>query len=304
MKNATLLLIGFVSLSPLLPAQTVSDVDGNSYKTVTIGTQTWMAENLKVSRFLDGTAIPLVTDSVAWTNLSAPAYCNYANNVNANGHLYNYYTVIDSRGLCPKGWSVPSVDDWTQLINFLGGNMLAGGQMKETGTSQWTAPNLGANNSSGFSALPGGSRQVNGQFAYTGQSAYFWSTNLYDPSFAYNVILDSYWKNDLDSYYYMYSGNSIRCINKSISTQVNEIEQSNTFKMYPNPANDKITLEFTGYPEVNFKLSVYNLMGQLVIQQQLTDPTSEIDIHQLATGMYVIKMEGKNFSSLRKLIKE
>lgn len=155
------------------------DGDNNNYPVVEIGTQVWMAENLKTTRYRDGTTgIPLVTDNTDWGYLTTPAYCWYNNN-EANykatyGALYNWYTA-GTGNLCPIGWHVPSDADWTTLTTFLGGFELAGGKLKETGTTHWTTPNAGADNSSGFTALPAGFRFYYGAFANNGLSVYWWS---------------------------------------------------------------------------------------------------------------------------------
>ena len=139
----------------------LADIDGNVYDTVVIGTQVWMAENLKTTRLNDGTEIPLVTSDTAWSNLRTPGYCWYGNyeaffNLNHYGALYNYYAVKTGK-LCPAGWHVPETNEWYTLIIYLGENT-AGGKMKETGTRNWLTPNTGATNESGFNALPGGFR--------------------------------------------------------------------------------------------------------------------------------------------------
>ena len=139
-----------------------------------------MKENLKVTHYNDGTAIPLVTDGTAWDNLITPAYCNYNNTsnidtINTYGRFYNWYTVNTNK-LCPKGWHVPSDAEWTTLINYLGGDTVAGGKMKESGLTHWINPNVGANNSSSFTALPGGFRENCGTFNSIGINGSWWST--------------------------------------------------------------------------------------------------------------------------------
>ncbi len=162
----------------------VKDIDGNVYKTIKIGNQWWMAENLKVTHYRNGEEIPNVVDCNAWGKYTKGAYCNYGNNEsNAEifGRLYNFYTVKDSRGLAPAGWHVPSMEEWQTMINYLGGDEIAGGKMKETGIAHWNAPNTGATNESEFTALPGGYRGVfrdNSSIiedASMGIMAYFWS---------------------------------------------------------------------------------------------------------------------------------
>jgi uncharacterized protein (TIGR02145 family) len=142
-----------------LPYGTMTDIEGNTYRTIGIGTQTWMAENLRTTKFNDDSAIPLVADNNTWAGLSTPAYCWYDNDPEQHapnyGALYSWSTVETGK-LCPTGWHVPSDAEWTVLADFLGGD--AGGKMKETGTSHWEDPNTGATNSSGFTAVPGGVR--------------------------------------------------------------------------------------------------------------------------------------------------
>ncbi|MGD1046423.1 MAG: fibrobacter succinogenes major paralogous domain-containing protein [Bacteroidota bacterium] len=167
MKTINLLFLCFVVLSLGSHAQTVTDVDGNVYKTVTIGKQIWMAENLKVKHYRNRKAIPLVTNNTAWNALTTPAYCYYNNdtsNIAIYGCLYNWYAVIDSNNICPKGWHIPSDSEWMELVTYLGGSSVAGGKMKETGTKHWADPNEGATNESRFAGLPGGLRGNGGAF--------------------------------------------------------------------------------------------------------------------------------------------
>jgi len=138
--------------------------DDREYKWVRIGEQIWMAENLAATQLNDGSAIPSGESSAKWVDLgeaASPAYCWYDNDEAAYrdtyGALYNWYTVETGK-LCPTGWHVPTDDDWKELTDFLGGEAVAGGKMKDTSTTQWSDPNTGATNESGFAALPGGSR--------------------------------------------------------------------------------------------------------------------------------------------------
>jgi len=162
-----------------LQAQMVKDIDGNIYRTVTIGTQTWMAENLKTTKFNDGSAIPLVTDNTSWYNISKPGYCWY-NNDEANykvtyGALYNWHT-INTGKLCLTGWHVPNDSEWHTLASYLGGDKIAGGKLKEADSEHWSAIDVGATNKSGFTALPGGYRGPKGEpFNGIGDYGYWWS---------------------------------------------------------------------------------------------------------------------------------
>ena len=168
--------------NPNVSYGTITDQDGNIYKTVTIGTQTWMAENLRTTKYRDGSAIPNITDNTDWTNLTTGAYCNYNNTKRADtiatyGRLYNWYAATDSRNIAPTGWHIPTDAEWTTLTTYLGGPGVAGGKMKETGTTHWTSPNNGATNESGLTCLPSSSRCNSvGTFEYLGYYGYYWSS--------------------------------------------------------------------------------------------------------------------------------
>lgn len=156
----------------------VKDVEGNVYKTIAIGNQTWMAENLRTSTFQDGSPIATNLTQEQWTSIKESAVCIYDDNA-ANsglyGSLYNEYVKTDVRNVCPDGWHVPSTGDWTELTNHLGGIGVAGTKLKETGTDHWISPNTG-DNISGFTGLPGGSR-YRGRFNDIGYDGYWWSAD-------------------------------------------------------------------------------------------------------------------------------
>jgi uncharacterized protein (TIGR02145 family) len=155
----------------------IMDVCGNIYHYIKIGSQTWMLENLKTTKYRDGTPIPLIQESLNWLKLTSGAYANYANdsrNTNTYGQLYNWYAVCDSRNIAPKGWHVATVDEWRTLINYLGGLDVAIFKLKETGTTHWVSPNSGATNECGFSALPGGYCNENLNFMNIGDMGYWW----------------------------------------------------------------------------------------------------------------------------------
>ncbi len=149
-----------------------------------IGNQIWMTKNLNVSRYRNGDIIPEVQDTIQWANLTTGAWCYYRNNPengNTYGKLYNWYAVNDSRGLAPNGWHVASYDEWSQLRAFLGGEQVAGGKLKEIGTTHWLSPNTGASNSTGFTCLPSGYRTFDGSlFRFLKTQAFFWSSSGYD----------------------------------------------------------------------------------------------------------------------------
>ena len=171
---------------------TITDIDGNIYLTIKIGSQWWMAENLAVTHYRNGDSITDVTDYGTWAGLVTGACCNFANDPELGaifGKLYNWYAITDSRNIAPYGWHIATVDDWQTLSDYLGGDQIAGGKLKEAGTAHWNSPNVGASNESGFSALPGGLRDLDGDLCLDhsiGSVARFWSSSYYeiDSSFA------------------------------------------------------------------------------------------------------------------------
>jgi len=137
----------------------ISDIDGNTYNTIEIGAQCWTKENLKVTRYNDGSEVPLVTDGQSFTSLTTHAWAYFNNDIsyeNDYGKWYNWYAASNPLNLCPSGWHIPTLGEYNDLVSSLGGSDVAGGKMKETGGSYWQAPNVGATNSSGFSGRAGG----------------------------------------------------------------------------------------------------------------------------------------------------
>ena len=178
-------------------AGTITDIDGNVYHTVTIGTQVWLVENLKVTHYRNGDPIPNVTDDAQWNSLTTGAYCNYsndANNTDTYGCLYNWYAVNDGRNICPTGWHVPTNEEWSTLEMYLGGSSVAGGKMAEAGTTHWSwlSPYTGATNESGFTALPGGFRFPSEGYEGMGSFASFWSSTEVESDYAGERNLNCY----------------------------------------------------------------------------------------------------------------
>jgi len=164
----------------------VTDVDGNEYKTVLIGSQIWMAENLNVTKYRDGSKIENITDNLEWKNTTTGACCDYKNattNSTTYGKLYNFYAIADSRNICPVGWHIPTDDEWTELINSVGDKDNAGGKLKEEGTLHWNPNgiNEGAVDSRGFTALPAGTRGDDGRFYDLNQMSVWYSSTV-DPN--------------------------------------------------------------------------------------------------------------------------
>jgi len=171
---------------------TVQDQSGNLYNTVAIGTQVWFKENLRTKKYRSGALIPVITNTDTSTLVGQMYY--YQNDSLTNypvyGALYNWKATQESDGLCPFGWHVPTDAEWTTLTTYLSGEGVAGGKMKSTGTTYWNSPNTEATNSSGFSALPGGSRNTVGSFGNISNLAYFWSATENGGSDAWYRILN------------------------------------------------------------------------------------------------------------------
>jgi uncharacterized protein (TIGR02145 family) len=195
---------------------TISDINSNLYKTVGIGTQLWMAQNLRTSRLNDGKKINCVSDNTQWKSLTQPGYSWYNNDSISNeryGVLYNFFTV-ETGVLCPTGWHVPSRKDWTILINFLGGEDVAAEKMKAYYSRFWYAPANTFSNPPGFSAIPGGFRSSisKRQFTSIDTAGYWWNSNSDRDSGYYSIILKSLSTAIHSSYLSKQDGLSIRCI--------------------------------------------------------------------------------------------
>jgi uncharacterized protein (TIGR02145 family) len=195
------------------PMPTVTDVDGNVYHTVKIGTQTWMVENLKTTHYNDNTPINNITDNTAWKNAVGPAYCWYNNNISnktPSGALYNW-EVVNTGKLAPQGWHVPSAAEYITLVTYLGGEAVAGGKLKESGTQHWTSPNT-FSNSSGFTALPSGFRTgADGLFQNLSIVCNFWTST------SQGITVASEYQSDVGDNFYgdvadRKYGFSVRCI--------------------------------------------------------------------------------------------
>jgi uncharacterized protein (TIGR02145 family) len=208
-------------------APTVTDIDGNVYRTVQIGGQCWTAENLRTTTYANGDPIPNVTDSTEWTQLTTGAWAHYENNAsyeNPYGKLYNWYAVADPRNVCPAGWHVPTDAEWNTLVGYLdpaydpnaingSQSATAGGKMKSTGTQYWNAPNTGATNEIGFSGLPGGTRySLDGGFYGLGNYGGWWSASESGAEYVWNRRLIDASAVTYRNFNFKRNGFSVRCV--------------------------------------------------------------------------------------------
>jgi uncharacterized protein (TIGR02145 family) len=213
--------ISSIIFNPVLIYGSVNDIDGNTYKTIEVGTQTWMAENLKTTKFNDGTTIQYMPGYVEW-NTKTAGYSWFNEDIatykDVYGALYNWFAVDGAsnggNNICPTGWHVPTDSEWKILTTYLGGELIAGGKLKEAGTTHWTTPNTGATNESGFTALPGGCNNGIGEYLNIGISGWWWSstdTPYYIYTSWYRFMYNEYYsviRADTDKL----SGLNVRCI--------------------------------------------------------------------------------------------
>jgi uncharacterized protein (TIGR02145 family) len=278
-----------------MKAQTVTDINGNIYKTVTIGKQVWMAENYRAISYRDNTPIAKVTNNTQWSSLTTGAYCWYSNDSatysKVYGALYNWKT-IESSKLCPTGWHVPTKAEYDTLATFLGGANLAGGKMKETGTSHWNNPNTGATNSSGFTGLPGGYRNIAGVTDNLGSFGYYWTSTQNSATDAFHKLLSNSAADLYDQPTNKNNGYSVRCLNDILKSGV-QVHNNPGFSIFPNPFHSSATIYL---PVIeNAELSIVNLYGQTVKTMNHLS-TSEIKINRenLPDGIYFIYLIQNN----------
>jgi uncharacterized protein (TIGR02145 family) len=314
MKNL-LLFSSLISMSLLIYSQTVTDIDGNIYNTVTIGTQVWMKENLKTTKFNDGTDLP-------YKNFEheKPWYSWYDDDEVLYGTTYGAFynlpavdtTTNNGKNICPCGWHVPTDAEWTTLIDYLGGDRVAGGKMKEEGTDHWASPNIGATNESGFKALPGGNCSLipaSGWFWNIFRRGYWWiHSDNENPNLALRMYSDSI---NVDRFIYpddvWPQGYSVRCIksnNDSIISNCSNVSLisncTKTLVIYPNPTNE--TLYFENIKNENFTIIIYDLNGTMVLRKGMI--SNSIDISPLTDGIFIIKIFDSESAIVYKFLKE
>lgn len=297
MKSIVILLLVIASAYPQV---VVTDFDGNNYSTITIGTQVWLRENLKSLHYCDGVEIP-----------GTVGYFNSDSLINIYGRLYTWNaamrnsTVQGAQGVCPCGWHVPSDAEWIVLENFLGGASIAGGKLKEAGTIHWKAPNTGADNSSGFTALPAGEYDdyyTPRQFRLLNEYAVFWtstevnSLKARERYIAFNSAASSVYD------WYKVMKYSIRCIKDSpVGIENEEIPRGTVgiISTYPNPFNVRTTIRLSVNEENRALLRLFNVAGENVYTYDagvLKKGINEINVPSdgLADGVYIFTISAGN----------
>jgi uncharacterized protein (TIGR02145 family) len=253
-----------------------------------------MTENLKTTQYNDEIAIPLITDATIWGALTTPGFAWY-NNEEANykatyGALYNWYTVDATnnggKNICPEGWHVPTEAEWTTLIAYLGGGTVAGGKLKETGTTHWLDPNWHATNESGFTALPGGVVGIQGTSFNLESNGYWWSTTDYvatgSPYFL-NLVKGN--ARAFISNGSKRNGFSVRCMS-DIATDI-AYPSVSILKIYPNPVYEILNIE---YPDEHFEtVSILNTQGAILYKEKSVTPIQQLDFSKYIPGLYFLE---------------
>lgn len=313
MFRSLLPLILFTSVTGSLNAQTVTDFDGNVYPTVVIGAQEWMQKNLKVTHYNNGDPIPHIVDNATWYAATSGAYAYYYNdtaNLSTYGALYNGFVVQDVRGVCPTGWHVPVDNEWRLLFRTIcetgdcdsiwADNMLfsgnegtnEGGKMKESGTDHWNSPNEGADNSSGFTALPHGYRFWDGDYYTMNEYGVFWANTEHE------ISVNMWFYAPYASHAYIYhgygdklNGFGIRCVRPASQSSV--IENAPKLpQLYPNPTSGILSVKTD--LEVYDKLTIFDISGKICGTVELSQENETIDISGLDNGMYTLVFESSN----------
>lgn len=310
MKLITILLAGIVFICFKCPAQsTVVDYDGNVYNTAMFGSQKWMLENLIVLHYNNGNPIPIISDSTQWFNTTIGAVSYYNNDssyIKSYGYLYNGYTILDSRKMCPQnGWRIPTTQDYINLITYLGGTDIAGGKLKESSSIYWESPNCLADMGNVFSALPSGIRTILTGYTDIKVSCAFWtSTEEWGGLHALDLV-NFLCEATIGNSFTFDHGFSIRCLKDSIAS-VNDTlalnNKVNNLQIYPNPTLGVVNIKYIG-SELP-KMYLYSVIGQIILEKDLKPGNNTIDLSSLSNGSYLIKFVGRSLNMQRILVKE
>jgi uncharacterized protein (TIGR02145 family) len=280
----------------------LNDIDGNFYSSIIYGNgQEWMGENLKSASFANGDPIPNVTSANQWYTLTTASWAIYNDNStleNTYGKLYNFYTIADSRGVCPSGWNVPSRQAFDSLINYLGGSQTAGGFLKETGLTHWNSPNSGATNQSVFNALPNGIKMETGTYSDIGQIAYFWSSTADAAQSA--IRLNLFYNNSTSNTLYGANKNAglgIRCLRLNNNVGLEENSDDNLVILYPNPTNDFFNLK-SNKNLIGSKYEILDNLGRIVLTGVLLNENQIVDMTELSRGIYNLQVMGASSKTL------
>jgi len=323
-------------LNPNLNYGSVTDVDGNTYATIAIGTQVWMAENLRTSKYSNGSPIPNVTDGNQWGNMSSGACSSYNNNNtydNPYGKFYNWYATVDPRNLCPIGWHVSSEYDWNVLTSFIqpSANTTNIGEICTTCAIKirtqdnfyWASSDTVQYNSTGFSALSAGDRATSAGGPTSGTNYWFYNNRSNIGRFwtvDQNTLTDGWAR--IIQYFLSYSeigryngdtkkrGYSVRCVNDFPNSIIeNKNDRNINLKTYPNIAEDFINVEYSLNEKENIKISLLNIEGKTIKvfgneNQTVGFKRIFLDVTDIPSGIYMLKITGNKTNAYTKIIKQ
>ena len=321
MKNLfTILLAVLITAGVYSQVQfgTVTDVDNNAYKTVKIGSQVWMAENLRVTHYKNGDPLPNVTDFNAtdssWRFITKGAYCVYNNDSSMApiyGNLYNYRAAVDERGLAPEGWHVATQEDWATLFQTLNPDMgadtvhyYAGIQLKEAGTEYWNTTTTAVTNPWGWSGRGAGYRT--GLFG--GLKTYSYMMRIpppeviVDPSVTttpYPILIGMHEGGSMryENSTQPWGGWGVRCVKNDtifVITGIKESGNNLSFSVYPNPTAGTLKLRIENYDIKNLKYHIYAINGTLFQSTKVVDNETLVSIEKFVPGVYFMKVTDNN----------
>lgn len=299
LSGIPLVILMIASMPVLSQTDSITDLEGNVYKTVVIGTQWWMAENLKATKFNNGEEIPFLKDATDWANDTEGGYCYYANRsslMETYGNLYNWYTVADERELCPSGWHVPSDDEWITLEKHLGMSESEAVRMTAwRGTTEGTKlkdESFGGNNSSGFTALASGYRDPKGVFKAMGTDNDYWTSTPYENQGNTEGVLHGLLNSNTSvvrNFHVPAYGFCIRCV-RDEAVSLESRNESLVPKIFPNPAGDKL---FVRNANGN-QLTIRNLSGMTVLTESVTSSDHRVDMSNLSEGTYLVSISDRS----------
>jgi uncharacterized protein (TIGR02145 family) len=274
----------------------ITDIDGNVYQTIAIGTQWWMTENLKVSRYANGDTIPYLKQDEDWAASEEGAYCYYANRTNfidQFGLLYNWYVAADEREVCPSGWHISTDEDWIILEKYLGMSAAETERM-----TAWRGSNegdklkdhsFGGNNSSGFTAFGTGYRDPEGTFKAMGTDNDYWTSTPYDNEGNTEGILHGLLNSKssvVRNFHVPGYGFCIRCVRDEVVSAKEHKSRAGSL-VYPNPAGDQL---FIKNADGNL-LTIRNLAGQVVWTEEVSSQEHLVDMSCLHSGTYLVSLK-------------
>ncbi len=303
-------LLVYVLLSSNVNAQTdsITDIQGNTYKIVAIGEQWWMSENLKVSQYTNGDDIPHIKVNADWANTTDGAYSYYdlnTENLEKYGNLYNWYTVNDDRGVCPEGWHVPSDEEWMTMEKYLGMSAEEADRMTAwRGTDEGEklkSESFGGNNSSGFSALGTGYRDPEGVYKAMGTDNDYWTSTGYSSEGNTEGILHGFLNTNpkvVRNFHVPGYGFCVRCIRDHAVHVADQSEIDNTL-VYPNPAGNQLLVK----GDEGDVLTIQNIHGQTMLSVSITAAVHQVDLSGLEAGTYIVRLDGPGTTKTSSFIK-